>query len=134
MHRNKFALNKPEPAVKITRNDKDPINFTVVINDVSILTLDTKAFKNVDGLTWQVDHSRLTINVTPSKQFDVCDGKFRNFLGKLNSENCGLLLRDLDNITKAFNDFLHDHNIHSKFTGGLRLSSERQTPGNNMAF
>src|SRR3990167_9433041 len=114
MHRNKFALNKPEPAVKITRQDGEPIRFTVHINDVSILALDTKAFQNVDGLTFQTRKPglTLTINVSPSKQFDVCDNKFRSMIGKLNSEHCGLKIKEMDQILKEFDHFLADNNIH----------------------
>lgn len=134
MHRNKFALNKPEPAVKITRQDRDPVKFTAHMNDVSILTLDITEFQNINGLTIEERSRGITVNVNPAKQFDVCDSKFRSLIGKLNSEICGLTCKEMDQILKEFDNFLADNNIHSKFSGGRRLSSERQTPGNNMAF
>lgn len=134
-HSKHFTLHKPEPTVKISQTDKNNPSFQVVINDLSMLTtFDFKPYKNISGLAFEVKNSSMNITVTNAPDFKQCDSKFRSLLGKLNAENCGLSLRDLDKITVEFNHFLNRNNINSKFIGELRHSNERENPHMGFAY
>ena len=133
-HRKHFALHKPEPAVKITRNDKNPPSFNVAINDLSLAIFNTKPYQNIAGLNFTTSNTSMSINITISANFARCDQKFRSLIGNLNTEHCGLSLADVDKITREFNHFLVDNKIHSTFTNELRHSNERENPNIGFAY
>lgn len=134
LNRANFGLHKPEPAIKITETASPNASFTVVLNDLSLAMLQIGVYKNIAGMSILTANSSLTVTIAPGNNFNVCDSAFRSMLGKLNAENCGLSLKDLDKVVKGFNDFLKANHIHSEFANKLRDSHERENPGNNMAF
>lgn len=134
-NRRHFGLHAPVPPVKFTTTMGDSPKFTVEINYLSLLCIfDTRPYQYIEGLSSDTANSSMTINVSPGRNFSVCDDKFRSLIGKLNSELCGLNLREVDSIIRKFNVFLSVNNIPSTYTKIYHKIGEYQRPGNNTAF